>query len=107
MPDNKNYNDVDSILSSFFGSSSLNLNGSKKAAEEAEKFLSDLEKKQKVQSKKLDKTVSKIDNVKMNASIQSELDALTKNLESDGLVSASSQKVNTAADAEKRKSPRR
>lgn len=51
MPDNKNYNDVDSILSSFFGSSSINLNGSKKAAEEAEKFLSDLEKSRKPSQK--------------------------------------------------------
>ncbi len=105
MPDNKNLNDVDSILSSFFGSSSLNLNGSKKAAEEAEKFLSDLEKKQKVQSKKLDKTISQIDNAKMNASIQSELDALTKNLQSDGLVSASPEKMNKAEKSEAAKKP--
>ncbi len=124
MPDNKNINDADRILQGFFGSSSLGLNGSKKAAAEAEKFLNELEKKQKSQSKStdtqtktaktakpqktdfnaetakklaelekrqkaysdnLEKTLSKTDNAKMSASIQSELDALTKNLEADGL----------------------
>ena len=90
MADNKK-SDVDDILTSVFGSR-LNLTGTKKAAEEAQKFLDELERKQKAQSSSMEKQLAELEkinssNAKMNASIQSEIEALTKNLEADGLTS--------------------
>lgn len=52
---------------------------------ETAKELAELEKRQKAYSDNLEKTLSKTDNAQMSASIQSQLDALTKNLEEDGL----------------------